>query len=448
MEEIEMVKHNTGRNILFCMNMTSRKDVFAQSFKNTLMMYQKEKGIPQDQQVQFDEIEMVSAKTDANKAIVSGQFDVVICRDKLEDGPIGIKCIEAWQEMQPNIRVILSVMDNKKGGNSMLKLFRRGYYDAVYQNDMMDMGVILNLLLNGRNENEAFSYYGIQNNMEYQKELAEKRQLEQEQDMYLRGHRSAVRSDIMEEAEIKSDEEVWRDAMLELNPAYQHSDMGELGKDDPGYNLGNQEKTAGFPAQHVEETYYDQKKATPDQQQMKEMNPLVGEPVDNGKALRESLINDLGNFFQEKQDKNVTRAPEIRKETGIIQQEEHRNQEKTVRSDIQPAKKKQDKSKNYVQAEDDVKTADYINKQGEEKRELREEPEKVEKKLPERVEGETQLIVKKVDQASVKPYEGYIITAISDQAVIVEVPGAHFMNKKEYLPNLPVTLVTPQIMEN
>ena len=53
--------------------------------------------------------------------------------------------------------------------------------------------------------------------------------------------------------------------------------------------------------------------------------------------------------------------------------------------------------------------------------------------------------VSRIERASVMPHEAYIIAAVSDSALIIEIPGAHFEKNKAKLTNLPVNVILPQI---
>lgn len=420
-------------NILFCMNMIKNKEIFCKSFEKTLSEYQQQR-VPDGGTIKLGNVEMVNSKTDANMAIVSGNYDIVICRDKLENNElIGIKCIEAWQEMRPDLRVILSVADSKKGGNSMLKLYRRGYFDAIYQNDMSDIGLLLDLIGGSRSEEAAFVYYGIRDNMEYQRELAEKRgadMMEIVPEMMPEMNDSIRKNQGGKEAE--SSEELWEAAMRTEIQA----------ENEPSVEYGRKtEGRSGDVAAYI-----------------KQQNTFSEKNMDRD-TLKESLMGDIENFFVSKnvnventintekkmQDfsaENGKRVPQIEEEpTRARQEAEEKMPDQYVR---QRSENKNVPEQSRGSDSDKVKNSkgELLGKEKSNDEEL--SPKK-ESKMMEKVEGETQLVVKKINQASVMPHEGYIVTVLSDQAIIVEVPGAHFLQAKEYLPSMPVNLITPQI---
>lgn len=420
-------------NILFCMNMIKNKEMFCKSFEKTLSEYQQQR-VPDGETIKLGNVEMVNSKTDANMAIVSGNYDIVICRDKLENNEaIGIKCIEAWQEMQPDLRVILSVADSKKGGNSMLKLYRRGYFDAIYQNDMSDIGLLLYLIGGSRSDEAAFVYYGIRDNMEYQRELAEKRgadMMDMAPEMMPEMNDSIRKNQDGKETE--PSEELWKTAM-----------RTELQAEN-GPSEEDERKAAGGSDDIVVHK--------------KQPNSFYAKNVDQG-TLKESLMGDIENFFVSKNSNeentiNTERmTQDFSAEEGemVPQLEEERTRDRQEQREKTPDQYVRQRSENKNVPEqsrgsdnDKVKNSKR-EMSGKEKSNNEALLSKKESKTMEKVEGETQFVVKKINQASVMPHEGYIVTVLSDQAIIVEVPGAHFLQAKEYLPSMPVNLITPQI---
>ena len=399
-------------NILFCMSSVKNPEMFKKSFAKTLHEYQQEQ-IPENDRIEIGIIDMVGSKTEANQAIVSGNYNVVICRDKLGNGnnePIGIKCIEAWQEMQPGIRIILSVGDNKLGGNSMVKLFKRDYYDAIYQNDVSKIGMLLDLILNSRTQDAAFNYYGIRNNAEYQRELAEQKEKSIAASMQSKDARVSINP--AQEMEEETDEEIWKSAMKETSAMEQMPT----------------EEYADEMLQREDEEEVKEESNQPAYSQQGEM------PVD-GNTLRESLMGDIGDYFP---DRSTAMGTDKNKISGA---EERREPSRNIKERSQTEKSQNDEYVRNTKEREKEAPASAENKSAEMMSDEKEEHEL------EKVDGETQLVLNKVELASVLLYEGYIISAISDQALIIEVPGAHFMQVKEYLPNMSVTLITPRLQK-
>ena len=48
-------------------------------------------------------------------------------------------------------------------------------------------------------------------------------------------------------------------------------------------------------------------------------------------------------------------------------------------------------------------------------------------------------------ESSVTPQEGYVVSAVSDTVLIVEIPGANFLSRKEELRGMPINLITPRM---
>lgn len=130
------------------------------------------------------EVICCSTREDVAKAAASG-CDLILTESQLKlpnggkpgDDNVGYGTIKEWTSMHGVKRVVLlmqagdrpSVAD-KDGkpsivtGRKLVELFRRGYYDALFYNDLQ-MDKIAALLSAGRTEEEAKAYYGITDQM-------------------------------------------------------------------------------------------------------------------------------------------------------------------------------------------------------------------------------------------------------------------------------------------
>lgn len=122
------------------------------------------------------------------KPLVSVVTDMEAVKDYVEDGDVtaliiseSISSIETgsditisqsyikdWKENHPDMLVVLVVDATKKGGVKLKKLFEEGYFNVLYFSDYKQHKVIDILLANGREEADAFKYYGLDQNGMYE----------------------------------------------------------------------------------------------------------------------------------------------------------------------------------------------------------------------------------------------------------------------------------------
>ena len=92
---------------------------------------------------------------------ISKGCDLVICIEKMGDDAIGKGSVEEWLRIEPRLRVIVIVGDNRVGGAKLKSLYSINYYNAIYMKDCA-FGNVEQLILNGRTAEDAASYYGIE----------------------------------------------------------------------------------------------------------------------------------------------------------------------------------------------------------------------------------------------------------------------------------------------
>lgn len=115
-------------------------------------------------------IEMVGTKQQIEDMLDAEHFDVLIVKEQLGDDKISSGSIKGWSQRYPNLKVFLSVGNDKKGGEKLLKLLSNPpyYYNALYNNDLTGDN-IAKLLASPRTKEEAICYYGLEKRMEEEK---------------------------------------------------------------------------------------------------------------------------------------------------------------------------------------------------------------------------------------------------------------------------------------
>ena len=112
--------------------------------------------------VKVKEIETVHTLADVDREVHTNKFDIVLAFENINNNEsIGAGSIRAWLKANPDIRVIVIVTDKQRlYSNKFFNLFKEGYYDAIYTQDMDEE--LEPLLARGRSELEAYNYYQLE----------------------------------------------------------------------------------------------------------------------------------------------------------------------------------------------------------------------------------------------------------------------------------------------
>lgn len=109
-----------------------------------------------------DHISFVSDKEDIDHLVESGKCDIVVCSETLSgDEGIGFGTIKQWKN--GGVQKVILILDNSKYAKGKVKsLWENGFYDMLFERDFTGKG-LLALILGGRNREQAFGYYGLEN---------------------------------------------------------------------------------------------------------------------------------------------------------------------------------------------------------------------------------------------------------------------------------------------
>lgn len=112
-------------------------------------------------------IEIVPTKSQVEALIETGEYNLLIVREDLNDERIGNGALKSWAQRYPDLPVILYVRGEKKGGEKLKRLVSSApfYYNVLYENDLTGENVV-KILTTPRTKEEAIMYYGLAGRME------------------------------------------------------------------------------------------------------------------------------------------------------------------------------------------------------------------------------------------------------------------------------------------
>lgn len=373
-------------NVLIGMGATTNAQLFKRSFVENLRGYD---------QIEVGKVDIVHVKDQIAGRIAGGKYDVLICKETIGEESVGGGSIDAWKEINPHLRILLVIGDNKFGGKKLYQLYNKGYFDAIFVKDFSNPTVFADIVSNGRTAEQAFSYYGVQNNSSYQMDQ--------------------MRNDTMQEEPVFE------------KPVEQEAGMGQ---EDVEYQMEN------------------------DDDEVMAEEPVLEEPVEQ----EESVASSDYSFINEFADSSSLNTADDEDEEDYVERTEHdvlpKNREDLMQEFDQlltdsPAPPEQAKKREIEKSEDVDSHGTMGTGQTEQVRYSGQNSiDATRKELPkERAELLKPVAIDVIKSASVLPHEGYVVTAVSNTALLVEVPEANFMAVKDQLPNLPITLITPQFIK-
>ena len=116
-------------------------------------------------------IEAVRTKQEIEDMMNEDDFNLLIVKEQLDEDKISSGAIKSWTQRYPELKVILCVGNDKRGGEKLNRLLRTApfYYDALYENDLTGSNVA-KLLACSRSKEEAIHYYGLEERIEAEEE--------------------------------------------------------------------------------------------------------------------------------------------------------------------------------------------------------------------------------------------------------------------------------------
>lgn len=344
-------------NVLMGINSSNTADKFKKAFKANL---EGADGLT------VGKVELAHDKELMDKAVSGGEFDVFVCKESVDGITYGCGSVEKWQRLNPNIRIILVMAEGKKGGKGLYRMYTNGYYDAMYNKDFTDNELFSQLILHGRSREDAFDYYGVANNTDYQNDML-RREMEQEEE--------------------EDDDSVLPnyDDEFPRTPSYRQNEVGVS------------------PVAEAEPA---------------EKEQYMEESADMNASLQEDLMALL-----EDESSNMDNS---------IDDEEFEDEEDEPDEEQNMKGYKKDASVNSVVAPEKKESKPRAGKKKASKNEI---------------QPLAAGTVDVVATSSVVAHEGYIIAPVSDRALLIEFPDAHFLSNKEAIAGMHVTLISARILD-
>lgn len=313
-------------NIAFGFNEKPQEKHFIEDMRQNFQRFNK---------FEVAKLDVLHSIEEIDAAVKANAYDVIVISEKLGNRHIGSGSAKNWIATQPELKIMIIIGSDRKGGNKLAGLFKNGYYNSIYQSDFKTGEIIADLITKGRTKEEAFEYYGLENNEELMKQM-QKEEAQQ-----------AAQEDIKEPAGVED--------MLETQDA---DNFEEDVEEEPVRNSGYIER----------------------------------EPVPVQRNLQEPTRT-----FKH------TLQPEIQEEINMAN---------TINY--------------YNKVNNNQMTAGYP-----------------EGNLPSAANYAASTGLKTFDlqESSVASSSGYVVSVLTDTALVIEVPNAHFMENA--VPGMPVNLITP-----
>ena len=388
-------------------------------------------------------------------------FDVVVCKEDLSvegvSKPIGQGTIRSWESSNPNIRIILIVDDAKRSGRKLESLYDYGFYNCFYIMDLdNNFNELAKLITRGRTQEEAYDYYGME-------AIGKPRPSANTQTNEMSDPASDVGAEspaIQDEPKEEPSEQIMEEQKAGAVAGENESaDKQETVSNEQPYGMPNQQMY-GYPQGMPNQQMYGYPQGMPNQQMYGTMaEGAVSEP--NGlNGMPDPLATEAKGHFpeesyaghKERENADSYRSPEVHDESKMENTED--NLEPSVEDTIMHGS---DESNKESFGSDDI----YKNMHGAfaesvEDQMMNEEENGEDNKMnqtgkddvvePLYATNRTAVAAVSANyESSVTPQEGYVVSAVSDTVLIVEIPGANFLSRKEELRRMPINLITPRM---
>ena len=155
-----------GINVLYAFQYTTNISPLVGYLKNKLKKELLENGFA------IGLFDTVNNKGALEELLESGKYNVLVCAEQLGEEKISSGSLKAWSQKFPDVKVILGVGKDKKGGEKLVRLINNApfYYNAVYESDLTGE-VVASLIKTGRTKEEAIVYYGLEKRLGEEKEV-------------------------------------------------------------------------------------------------------------------------------------------------------------------------------------------------------------------------------------------------------------------------------------
>lgn len=364
-------------------------------------------------------------KSDISDSVNSRDYDMIICSEDMGSEKIGIGSIREWTSKNPDIKIYVILLDDKRGAKKVQSFWKNGYYDAIFMSDFKDAAILLQVMRKGRTAEEAAEYYGIKEFLEAEGE-----------DLKGTNSLSAVENTPKINSNVKK---------KEPNP----EELDEVRKMEEEYEMEN--SAAAFRMDFEPRPRPSEEKMTrPEPQELGESNVVsfesrqpesvrVGEipHVYQRTENVEQTGFDVGNTgFQQGGEDMMMAAG------GAVYDMNQDYQEGQIRgmSGVSHANQAYREPQRQP-APTQLKATDFLGKE-----EKVASPVRAEKKVEAAGSLQKQSHTPSGSfVSSIISYEGFVVDVISDTTLVLEVPDANFMALRDRIGLNKVNLITPRL---
>lgn len=455
-------------NILFAADFGQGGEAYASMIKARL---------EEDFNIRIGTFKLVNDFQFVDKAVLDKTFDIIICNETLKnkgaDKPIGAGTILSWQKNNPNIRIILLVNDVKRSGTKLKKLFDAEYYNCLYYSDLdTTFDELAYLVTHGRTREEAFNYYDLSSyddgsgtqtdsyteprpvhaGESHPESVSEPEPQQSEK-------HPAATEDIPQAEPFENREKppvsaytVPEQSAPDYNPMgeqpvyeyarHEPSPEQNFSQPSPGYGSYNPSGMYGYQQPSGMPVSDDQLKEPPADAGYAPQGMIGAVPRGMGYGMPQQDAGTAGQrAFYDSPEAKETSPVNMPVEPSFAD-EEPAEDNQPVLHDIAHAESSPDE---VPKAEEHMSFRNTLKSNVENGKE-----ENMSEKQPivEQSFATNRTAVAAVNtsyEASVTPQEGYVVSAVSDTVLVVEIPGAHFLSNKEEMRKLPINLITPRM---
>ena len=354
---------------------------------------------------QVGTMDMVTGDADSvSKAISSNAYDILICKEMLNKKPIGAGTIKAWKKQNESVRIILIVGDDKKAGDKLRSLYEAKYYDALYLMDFVrpNNDELPRIIQSGRSAEEAVAYYDLKNNVRFMEDYNARNVAVTEQTPVMQPNMNA--------------------------PQQQPPEM-------PINGMPYEKTTAGAASNAPTQPGPDM--------QVKQNAPFFEQP--NPNPTQDTYMDDVYRIYGGPSGNVEEYAEPVHPMNHAANRETIPSEYPTDDNASQPEQAWANR-KNAAPRENVRQTAASPDIYGAASQPVQVQPQQ-RQQMPEPryMASPVPCSPFKVAESSIVSKEGYIVSVLSDSAIIVEVPGAHFLHDRKQLIGAEANLIMQRL---
>ena len=407
--------------------------------------------------IRIGSFSQVNSPKNVDQRVADKTYDIVICNEEFKTNKnkrddetvtdpkkdtvqIGQGTVKRWEESNPNIRIVLLVDDSKRSGKKLQSLYEYGFYNSFYLSDLdAAFDEFAKLIMRGRSKGEAYYYYGM-DEIGYPKP----KELETDapgENLGDAPEEAAEKTPVPTESIQPEVKEVWepeKPDMREKEPVNVPHEpvMGEVPHPESesmgaqAYGMPNPQMF-GYPPMYGYQQGMPLQGAIPNPQPDEPGEPKEAEPIKA--AVTETPVKEDSCKDTVREDaESVAETDHMGKEPSVYQESLDRSME-DIYKNIQGAFAESADAAEESSKED--REDDIMNQSA---KHMVVEPSII-------TNHSAVAEVMTNYEESVTPQEGYVVSAVSDTVLIIEIPGAKFLSRKDEIRRMPINLITPRM---